>query len=173
DHGAALPCDAIGEIVVKSRYLSPGYWRRPDLSLEKFIPDPNGGEQRIYHTGDLGRLRSDGLLYHLGRKDFQLSVRGYRVEPGEIEAVLLTQENVKEALVATCEPTTGAAHDHLVAYIVAFEKPFPSTSALRRTVGEKLPGYMVPSDFVFLESLPLTPNGKVDRSALPAPNRTR
>jgi amino acid adenylation domain-containing protein len=173
DHGAALPCDAVGEIVVKSRYLSPGYWRRPDLSREKFIPDPNDGDQRIYHTDDLGRLRSDGCLYHLGRKDFQLSVRGYRVEAGEIEAVLLAQENVKEALVATVGNANGAAHDRLVAYIVAFEKPFPATSMLRRAAGQKLPAHMVPSDFVFLESLPLTPNGKVDRLAFPAPDRSR
>ena len=173
DNGAALPCDAVGEIVVKSRYLSPGYWRRPDLSREKFIPDPNDGDQRIYHTGDLGRLRSDGCLYHLGRKDFQLSVRGYRVEAGEIEAVLLAQENVKEALVATVGNSDGAAHDRLVAYIVAFAKPFPATSILRRAAGQKLPAHMVPSDFVFLESLPLTPNGKVDRLALPAPDRSR
>jgi acyl carrier protein len=173
DNGAALPCDAVGEIMVKSRYLSPGYWRRPDLSREKFIPDPNDGDQRIYHTGDLGRLRSDGCLYHLGRKDFQLSVRGYRVEAGEIEAVLLAQENVKEALVATVGNSNGAAHDRLVAYIVAFEKPFPATPILRRAARQKLPAHMVPSDFVFLESLPLTPNGKVDRLAFPAPDRSR
>ncbi len=173
DNGAALPCDAVGEIVVKSRYLSPGYWRRPELSREKFIADPNDGDQRVYHTGDLGRLRSDGCLYHLGRKDFQLSVRGYRVEAGEIEALLLAQENVKEALVATVGNANGAGHARLVAYIVAFEKPFPATSILRRTVGQKLPAHMVPSDFVFLESLPLTPNGKVDRLALPAPARSR
>ena len=173
DNGAALPCDAVGEIVVKSRYLSPGYWRRPELSREKFIADPNDGDQRVYHTGDLGRLRSDGCLYHLGRKDFQLSVRGYRVEAGEIEALLLAQENVKEALVATVGNANGAGHARLVAYIVAFEKPFPATLILRRTVGQKLPAHMVPSDFVFLESLPLTPNGKVDRLALPAPARSR
>ena len=173
DNGAALPCDAVGEIVVKSRYLSPGYWRRPELSREKFIADPNDGDQRVYHTGDLGRLRSDGCLYHLGRKDFQLSVRGYRVEAGEIEAVLLAQENVKEALVATVGNANGTGHARLVAYIVAFEKPFPATLILRRTVGQKLPAHMVPSDFVFLESLPLTPNGKVDRLALPAPPRSR
>jgi amino acid adenylation domain-containing protein len=173
DNGAAVPCDAVGEIVVKSRYLSPGYWRRPGLSREKFIPDPNDGDRRIYHTGDLGRLRSDGCLYYLGRKDFQLNVRGYRVEAGEIEAVLLAQENVKEALVATVGNSDGAAHDRLVAYIVAFEKPFPATSMLRRAAGQKLPAHMVPSDFVFLESLPLTPNGKVDRLAFPAPDRSR
>jgi acyl carrier protein len=170
DTGAALPIDAVGEIVVKGRYLSPGYWLRPDLSREKFVADPNGGDQRIYYTGDLGRLRADGRLYHLGRKDFQLSVRGYRVEAGEIEALLLAQQNVKEALVATCGSSTSAVHDRLVAYIVAFEKPVPATSALRQAVRDKLPAHMVPTHFIFLDSLPLTPNGKIDRLALPAPH---
>lgn len=168
--GTEVKCDVIGEIVVKSRYISPGYWRRPELHRDQFFPDPNGGDKRIYHTGDLGRLRSDGLLYHLGRKDFQLSIRGYRVEPGEIETVLLAQDNVKEALVAAGRASTGASHDRLIAYIVPFEKPFPSTPVLRRAAREKLPAHMVPSDFVLLESLPLTPNGKLDRLALPAPN---
>jgi amino acid adenylation domain-containing protein len=173
EEGEEEKCDAIGEIVVKSRYISPGYWRRPDLTREKFFSDPDGGDKRIYYTGDLGRLRSDGLLYHLGRKDFQLSIRGHRVEAGEIEALLLAQDNVKEALVTTGKAATGADDDHLIAYIVPFEKPFPSTSLLRRAAREKLPAFMVPSDFVFLESLPLTPNGKVDRLALPAPDNAR
>ena len=173
EEGEEEKCDAIGEIVVKSRYISPGYWRRPDLTREKFFSDPDGGDKRIYYTGDLGRLRSDGLLYHLGRKDFQLSIRGHRVEAGEIEAVLLAQDNVKEALVKIGKAATGADDDHLIAYIVPFEKPFPSTPVLRRAAREKLPAFMVPSDFVFLESLPLTPNGKVDRLALPAPDNAR
>jgi amino acid adenylation domain-containing protein len=173
EEGEEEKCGAIGEIVVKSRYISPGYWRRPDLTREKFFSDPDGGDKRIYYTGDLGRLRSDGLLYHLGRKDFQLSIRGHRVEAGEVEAVLLAQDNVKEALVATRKAATGADDDHLIAYIVPFEKHFPSTPVLRRAAREKLPAFMVPSDFVFLESLPVTPNGKVDRLALPAPDNAR
>jgi len=95
------------------------------------------------------------------------------VEAGEIEALLLAQDNVKEALVTTGKAATGANDDHLIAYIVPFEKPFPSTSLLRRAAREKLPAFMVPSDFVFLESLPVTPNGKVDRLALPAPDNAR
>jgi len=173
EEGEEEKCDAIGEIVVKSRYISPGYWRRPDLTRGKFFSDPDGGDKRIYYTGDLGRLRSDGLLYHLGRKDFQLSIRGHRVEAGEVEAVLLAQDNVKEALVATGKAATGADDDHLIAYIVPFEKPFPSTPVLRRAAREKLAAFMVPSAFVFLESLPLTPNGKVDRLALPEPDNSR
>ena len=100
-------------------------------------------------------------------------MRGYRVEAGEIEALLRAQDNVKEVLVATCGAAAGAAGGRLVAYVVAFEKPYPATSALRSAVREKLPAYMVPSDFVFLDSLPLTPNGKLDRLALPAPDRSR
>jgi amino acid adenylation domain-containing protein len=175
DHGATLPCNKVGEILVKSRYLSPGYWQRPELTQEKFFQDPNGSDQKIYYTGDLGRLCSDGCLYHFGRKDFQLSVRGYRVEAGEIEALLLAQDNVKEAVVTSSGTVAKAAHDAdgLVAYIVAFAKPYPSTWTLRSAVGDKLPAYMVPSKFVFLESLPLTPNGKIDRLALPAPDRSR
>jgi amino acid adenylation domain-containing protein len=173
DTGAALPIDAVGEIVVKGRYLSPGYWRRPDVTREKFVADSDDGAQRIYYTGDLGRLRTDGRLYHLGRKDFQLSVRGYRVEAGEIEALLLAQPNVKEALVATCGSSTSEVHDRLVAYILAFEKPFPPVSTLRKAVRDKLPAYMVPTDFIFLDSLPLTPSGKINRLALPVPNGPR
>jgi len=165
--------DGVGEIVVNSRYVSPGYWRRPDLTQENFFPDPNEDDKRIYRTGDLGRLRSDGLLYHLGRKDFQLNIRGYRVEAGEIEAVLLAQGNVKEAVVATGKTSTGAESDRLIAYIVPLQRPSPSIPALRRAVGNKLPAYMIPSDFVFLESLPRTPNGKIDRRALRAPGNAR
>ena len=173
EEGKVVKFGAVGEIVVESRYISPGYWRRPDLTREKFFSDPNGGDKRIFHTGDLGRLRSDGLLYHLGRKDFQLNIRGYRVEAGEIEAVLLAQDNVKEAIVATGKASTGADFDRLIAYIVPFEDPLPSIPDLRRAARKKLPAYMIPSDFVFLESLPLTPNGKVDRRALPAPGKAR
>jgi amino acid adenylation domain-containing protein len=164
--GAEVKVGNVGEIVVKSRYISPGYWRRPDLTREKFVPDPNGGAERIFHTGDLGRLRPDGLLYHLGRKDFQLSIRGYRVEAGEIEAVMLAQRNVEQAVVVPAKASPDAERDRLIAYIVAREKPLPSRAALRTAAREKLPAYMVPSAFVFLDALPLTSNGKVDRGAL-------
>ena len=173
EDGKDVQFGAVGEIVVESRYISPGYWRRPDLTREKFFSDPNGGDKLIFHTGDLGRLRSDGLLYHLGRKDFQLNIRGYRVEAGEIETVLLAQDNVKEAIVATGKTSTGAESDRLIAYIVPFSKPLSSIPVLRRAVGTKLPAHMIPSDFVFLESLPVTSNGKVDRRALPAPGNAR
>jgi acyl-coenzyme A synthetase/AMP-(fatty) acid ligase/acyl carrier protein len=171
--GNDVTSGAIGEIVVKSRYISPGYWRRPDLTREVFFPDPNGGDKRTYHTGDLGRMRSDGLLYHLGRKDFQLKIRGYSVAAGEIEAVLQGQHNVKEAVVATDKPSAGSESDRLIAYVVPFETPPPSIHALRANVGKRLPAHMIPSDFIFVESLPRTPNGKIDRQALPEPAKAR
>jgi acyl carrier protein len=133
----------------------------------------NGGDRRIYHTGDLGRLRADGLLYHLGRKDFQLKINGYRVEPGEIEAVLLAQDNVKQVVVGMGKPSTKTDSDRLIAYIVPSERPLPSTPALRRALKKKLPVCMVPSDFVFLTALPLTPNGKIDRRSLPPAGNAR
>jgi thioesterase domain-containing protein len=160
----------IGEIAIKSRYLSPGYWRRPDLTKAKFLPDPEGGEERIYLTGDLGRMTPDGCLFHLGRKDFQVKIRGYRVEVGEVEMALVDIEGVKEAVVVA----RGDPGDHrLVAYFVASGKPAPTVSTLRRVLAEKLPDYMVPSAFVMLDALPLTGTGKVNLSALPEHSQTR
>jgi amino acid adenylation domain-containing protein len=173
DTGNQVGFNEVGEIAVKSRYLSPGYWRRPDLTRAKFLPDPDGGNDRICLTGDLGRMTPDGCLEHMGRKDFQVKVRGYRVEVGEIEAILLAQRNVREAIVATRTAAVGADNERLVAYIVPCEKPSPSVNVLQRALREKLPDYMVPSALVFLDALPLTPNGKVDRRSLPDPDKSR
>ncbi len=173
DAGKQLGFNEIGEIAVTSDYLSPGYWRRPDLTQAKFLPEPDGGDMRICLTGDLGRMMPDGCIEHMGRKDFQIKVRGYSVEVGEIEATLLAQRNVKEAVVSTRKATVEADNERLVAYIVPREKPPPSISVLRRALREKLPDYMVPSDLVFLDALPLTPNGKVDRRSLPDPGKSR
>jgi len=161
----------IGEIAVKSCYLSPGYWRRPDLTELAFLPDPEGGSERIYRTGDLGRMLPDGLLQHLGRKDFQVKVRGYRVEISEIELILLDFPAVKEAVVVAREDRPG--DQRLVAYLVQNQQSVPTVSGLRRFLNEKLPEYMIPSAFVLLDALPLTPNGKVNRLALPPPGNAR
>jgi amino acid adenylation domain-containing protein len=171
DDGNPVSGDGIGEIAIRSRYLSPGYWRRPDLTRAKFLPDPEGGEERIYLTGDLGRMASDGCLSHLGRKDFQVKIRGYRVEVGEIEMALSDVEGVQEVVVVARGGNSG--DQRLVAYFVAGRKPAPTVSALRRALAEKLPDYMVPSAFVMLDALPLTGTGKVNLSALPEDSPTR
>ena len=171
DNGERVGFDHEGEIAIKSRYLSVGYWRRPDLTQAKFLADPNGGDERIYLTGDLGRIQRDGCLIHLGRKDFQVKLRGHRIEAAAIEAALLTVDGIKEAVVVVREDQRG--EKQLVAYIVPVGKPSTSATALRRALTRKLPEHMVPSVFVSLDSLPLTPNGKIDRSALPVPEGTR
>jgi amino acid adenylation domain-containing protein len=170
DEGRELGFDQVGEIAVKSRYLSPGYWRRPDLTQSKLLPGSGGWDERIYLTGDLGRMAPDGCLIHLGRKDFMVKIRGYRVEPSEIESALLEHESVKEAGVVACdrEPDDKV----LVAYVVPRQNPPPAIDELYDFLRAKLPQYMMPSAFVFLESLPLT-NGKLDRSVLPPPGHER
>ena len=160
-----------GEIAVKSRYLPLGYWRRADLTHERFLPDPSGGDERIYLTGDLGRFLPDGSLVHLGRKDFMVKIRGYRVEIGEIEKHILDHAAVKEAAVVAREDRSG--EKRLIAYVVSKGKSSTSASDLRRFLQDKIPEYTLPSAFVFLEGLPLTPNGHVDRQSLPAPDNLR
>jgi amino acid adenylation domain-containing protein len=161
-----------GEIAVRSRYVSPGYWRQPDLTQTSFLPDPQGGDKRIYLTGDLGRRLPDGCLVHMGRKDSQVKIRGYRVEVQEIEHALLALETIRAAAVVAVEDQ--ASEDRrLVAYLVSQVHPPPTVTALRGALAKKLPDYMLPSTYVFLNALPRTLSGKVDRRALAAPDRTR
>jgi amino acid adenylation domain-containing protein len=169
--GHMVGVNGIGEIALRSRYLSPGYWRKPELTQAAFQPDPRGGGERIYRTGDLGRLLPDGCLEHLGRKDFQVKIRGHRIEVAEIELALCDLAAVQEAVVVAREEKPGDMR--LVAYIVPAQQPPPTPRELRGVVQERLPDYMVPSAFVFLEALPLTPTGKVDRLALPPPSMAR
>ncbi|MGD1704335.1 amino acid adenylation domain-containing protein [Dapis sp. BLCC M229] len=159
--------DFYGEIGIRSSYIALGYWQQQKLTDKVFLADPDGGNKHIYRTGDLGRLRPDGSLEFLGRKDFQVKLRGYRIELPEIEAVLLQHAQVKEAVVIAREDIPG--NKRLVAYVVANGSQ-PVISELRSFLKRKLPDYMIPAVFVILESLPLTPNGKVNRRALPAPD---
>lgn len=170
DIGAGVRPGDVGEIAVRSRYLSPGYWRRPDLTHAAFLPDPQDADARIYRTGDLGRLRPDGCLEPLGRKDLRVKIRGQRVEVTEIE-MALRDLGVREAVVVGRED--GAGEPRLVAYVVPRGRPAPTIGMLRRGLSERLPAHMVPAAFVLLDALPLTPNGKVDRQALPSPGRAR
>ncbi len=166
--GRELPPGKVGQIVVKSRYLSPGYWLDPEGTAAAFRDDPQGGgEARLYFSGDLGRKREDGCLEHLGRLDDMIKIQGQRVEPGEVEAALLDLDPVREAVVVLQPGPAG--EDLLVAYLVAVVHPPPTSSTLRESLAARLPHSMIPSAFIWLERLPLLPFGKVNRNALPAP----
>ena len=170
ESGKEVDCDQEGEIVVRSRYLSSGYWRNSELTSRRFLADPGSGNERLYLTGDLGRIRPDGYLVYLGRKDFVVKIRGYTVEIGEVERTLMEHPEVKEVGVVALD--RERAEKYLAAYIVPRDKPAPTIDELRSFLKQKLPEYMVPSAFMFLESLPLT-NGKLDRRALPKPSDKR
>jgi aspartate racemase len=166
--GNPVPEGATGEIHLGGETLARGYWNRPELTAERFIPDPFSGQPgaRLYKTGDLGRRLADGSVDFLGRADLQVKIRSYRIELGEIEAVL-----GGHPAVATC---AVVAKDHrdgdklLVAYTVSRQKDAPAPEVLRQWLGQKLPDYMIPSRFVWLDRLPLNSSGKVDRKALTA-----
>jgi acyl carrier protein len=160
-----------GEVAVRTRYVSPGYWRSPDLTDASFLVDPSGGENRIYRTGDLGCLLPDGCLLHLGRKDFFVKIRGYRIEVEEVETALREFPGIKEAVVVALDNNSG--NERLVAYIVLGVPPAPAVSEMRRFLRQRLPDYMIPAAFVTLDALPLTDTLKVDRKALPEPSTSR
>jgi len=162
DEANPVPDGQIGELVVRSANLSQGYWRDPELNARVFVIDPDDPSMRRYHTGDLARVRSDGTLQHLGRKDGRIKIRGFGVDLTEVEHVMLDAPGVVEGVVVAPEIQTGERR--LVAYFVAndsFEE-----AALRAHFKSHLPGYMVPTASVTLKQLPLTPRGKVDRRAL-------
>ena len=171
DEGQEIGFNQVGEIAVKSRYLSPGYWRSPDLTQTRFLPDPDGGDQRICLTGDLGRMLPDGCLEHLGRKDLRANIRGYMVEVVEVELALLDIDPIEEAVVVARDDAGG--NERLVAYIVLKPQSVATVSELRRVLAETLPDYMIPAAFVTMDALPLTPTGKVDRLVLPDTGSTR
>ncbi|HEX7242663.1 MAG TPA: amino acid adenylation domain-containing protein [Longimicrobiaceae bacterium] len=163
-----VPPGVPGELWLAGNGLARGYAGRPDLTAESFLPNPFGtAGTRMYRTGDRVRWRASGELEYLGRMDFQVKVRGYRIEPGEIEAALLEHTGVRETAVVVREDDAG--NRRLVAYWVDVEGERPGVEGLRAHVLERLPEYMVPAAYVRLEALPLTPNGKLDRKALPAP----
>jgi acyl-CoA synthetase (AMP-forming)/AMP-acid ligase II/acyl carrier protein len=165
-----LPIGVPGELHVGGSGLARGYINRPELTSERFIPDPfsDAPEARLYKTGDIARWRSDGNIEFLGRVDDQVKIRGFRVELGEIETVLDRHPALRGT--AVLARTDAPGDERLVAYVVPHRRPAPTARELGGYLKEMLPAYMVPSAFVTLDSLPLTPNGKVDRKALPAPD---
>jgi amino acid adenylation domain-containing protein len=164
-----VPPGAMGELYIGGAGVARGYLNRPELTRERFLPDTFSGRTgaRLYKTGDLARVRSDGILEYLGRVDDQVKVHGYRIELGEIEATLAAQPQVRSCTVLLREDSPG--NKQLVGYVVPRAGETPAPEDMRSFLRDRLPDYMVPAYFVFLESFPLTQNGKVDRRALPGP----
>jgi amino acid adenylation domain-containing protein/non-ribosomal peptide synthase protein (TIGR01720 family) len=168
-----VPLGVSGELFIGGVQLGRGYWQRPALTAERFIPHPFSATPgaRLYRTGDIARYLPDGRIDCLGRVDHQVKIRGFRIELGEIEAVLGQFPTVAEAVALVREDVPGERR--LVAYLVLHPEQALEPDALRAFVKEQLPDYMMPNTFVALDAFPLTPNGKVDRKALPAPDGAR
>jgi len=169
------PYGVIGEVYVGGDGLARGYLNRPDLTAERFVADPfasgERADSRLYRTGDLARRCPGGEVVYLGRADDQVKIRGFRIEPGEIEAVLACCPGVRQAVVVARAEASG--EKRLVAYVVPESGALRTLDVVRGFLMERLPDYMVPSTFLFLEAMPATPGGKVDRRALPVPERAR
>jgi amino acid adenylation domain-containing protein len=172
--GAPVPAGIPGELCIGGAGVARGYRGRPDLTAERFVPDPwsplREGGARLYRTGDRARFRPDGTLEYLSRIDHQVKVRGFRVEPGEIEAVLAEHPGVAQAVVVA-RPGAGAERV-LTAYVVPADGMATDPASWRDHLRARLPEYMVPSAWATLAALPLTPNGKIDRRVLSAPDRS-
>ena len=170
EQGRAVEPGAVGEIVVRSRFLASGYWRAPELTAQRFRPDPDGLAERRYFSGDLGTMDADGCLVHHGRRDFQVKVRGHLVSLEQVEAVLVSAPGVSTAAVAARPDRHGETQ--LVAYVVPGSETL-AVDAVRAALARRIPEHMIPAVFVPLGAMPLTPGGKVDRQALPMPPSTR
>jgi natural product biosynthesis luciferase-like monooxygenase protein len=169
DAQAPVPDGAEGELWIGGEGVAQGYFQRPDLTADRFRPDPFAGTGRMYRTGDLVRKRADGKLDYLGRADFQVKIRGHRIELGEIETALEAAPGIRQAVVMAREDQPGDVR--LVAYVTSAGPV--DAPALKASLAANLPEVMVPAHIVRLDAFPLTPNGKVDRKALPAPFATQ
>jgi len=172
DGDEPLPVGVPGELLIGGEGVVRGYLGRPELTAERFIPDPFDSTPgaRLYRTGDLAKWRADGTIDFLGRLDHQVKIRGYRIELGEIETRLAALAGIREAVVIAREDTPGDVR--LVAYLIGAAGPVPDAT-LKDALAADLPDFMLPSTYVFLERYPQTPNGKIDRKALPAPTEVR
>ncbi|MEU1428767.1 non-ribosomal peptide synthase/polyketide synthase [Nocardia sp. NPDC005746] len=163
-----VPAGVAGELYLAGDQLATGYVERPDLTADRFVANPFGTSERMYRTGDLVKWNRDGELEYLGRTDFQVKLRGLRIELGEVETALTALPEIDQAVVVVW-PGQDSGGEHLVAYLVPAGSGAPDTDAVRRALAQRLPSYMVPSAFVTLDALPLNTSGKLDRRALPAP----
>jgi amino acid adenylation domain-containing protein len=168
-HGRELPHAAKGELYLSGACLARGYWKQPELTAARFMPDPFSSQPgaRMYRTGDLARCTEQGWIEFLGRSDFQVKLRGFRIEPGEVEQALLSQPDITDAAVVA--DRAGTPEARLVAYVV-LRAPTISEFELKRRLREFLPGYMIPSQLIPIAAMPVTASGKIDRSSLPPPN---
>jgi acyl carrier protein len=167
-----VPAGVAGELYVGAAHLAREYLNRPDLTAERFLPDPFSARrgERIYRTGDSARFRSNGEIEFIGRTDDQVKINGFRMDLAEVERALADHRGVSDAVVIVREV---GGWQRLVAYVVTRPIGTPSGSQLRAYLRERLPGYMVPSKIVFLEALPMNSNGKLERRALPMPEPIR
>lgn len=165
-----VPVGVPGELYIGGVQIARGYWNRPQLTAERFIPSPFVEGDCLYKTGDLARYLADGNLEYLGRTDFQVKIRGFRIELGEIEARLAQHPAVREVAVLAREDTPN--EKQLVAYYTLSDDADVSASSLRSYLQEALPEYMTPLAYVVMNKMPMTPGGKLDRKALPAPDDT-
>ncbi|BET97144.1 amino acid adenylation domain-containing protein [Xenorhabdus taiwanensis] len=170
--GQPVPIGVSGEIYIGGMGVARGYSNQPELTAEKFVVDPfsEHSNARMYKTGDLARWRSDGNIEYLGRNDFQVKLRGFRIEPGEIETRLMQCHGVREAIVLAREDKLG--DKRLIAYLIAEPNIKLTPTELRQQLAQHLADYMLPSAFVTLDAFPLAPNGKINRQALPMPDQT-
>jgi acyl-CoA synthetase (AMP-forming)/AMP-acid ligase II/lauroyl/myristoyl acyltransferase len=167
----SVPAGEIGVIAVRSRYLPPGYWRQPELTAQRFLPDPDGGDQPILLTGDLGRFLPDGNLEYIGRGDNTARIQGQNVQLEEVEKCLLQTPGVREVAAQVVPWIRG--EKRLTAFIVPAQGAELTVDAIRRFLDDVLPPHMIPSLYVFMDSLPRTSTGKVNRNALPSPSGAR
>jgi amino acid adenylation domain-containing protein len=165
--GQPLEFEQVGEVAVRSSFLCGGYWGKPDVTSRKFISQGDDRSSFMYLTGDLGRLSQDGCLHLLGRKDFQVKIRSFRVDVTEVEAALVKHREIRSAAVIGRNDQSG--NTRLIAYVVPWNPLGPTVPALKSFLHETLPEYMIPAEVVFLEEIPLMSTGKVNRRALPEP----
>ena len=158
----------IGEIAIRSEFMSLGYWRNPELTEKAFLRDDNGTAKKVYLTGDLGKRLDDGCLIHLGRKDFQVKIRGYRIELPEVEIAFKNFKHIRDVAVAARPDRDGELR--LIGYYISDNGKDFSVTELRRELATNLPDYMIPQVFVRMSEFPMTPSGKIDKKSLPAPD---